>query len=63
MIGEGLSSKVTFKLILEQEGTTVCSSERASQAEGTDCAKIPGGDHLMGWDRVSLEEQVRELGL
>ena len=64
VIGESLSRKVTFKLILErQEGTTVCSSERASQAEGTDSAKIPGGDQLMGWDRVSLEEQVRELGL
>lgn len=63
MIGEGLSRKVTFKLILErQEGTTECSSERASQKEGTAIAKIPGGDQLMGWDRVGLGEQVRELG-
>ena len=32
VIGEGLSRKVTFKLILErQEGTTVCSSERVSR--------------------------------
>ena len=63
MIGEGLSRQVTFKLILErQEGTMECSSERASQKEGTAIAKIPGGDQLMGWDRVGLGEQVRELG-
>lgn len=63
VIGGGLSRKVTFKLILErQEGTTECSSERASQKEGTAIAKIPGGDQLMGWDRVGLGEQVRELG-
>lgn len=63
VIGGGLSRKVTFKLILErQEGTMECSSERASQKEGTAIAKIPGGDQLMGWDRVGLGEQVRELG-